>query len=182
MCFLITKTLSKNIFLFFCLFSLTLFGNCYAENCFAKQDGFGVVQPHLAERVCFLYEHSLHIPPESELKQTLSEDEGLHPDPLMAEYLYLIVHKRYTAIKRGTPFFNCGYDLEMLKRDNNFAKLNGIILPEFHCRGILSAFVPVRIINDSNCWWVGIELVDCGNIPEEYDFEMKWKREPNVRW
>jgi hypothetical protein len=188
MVYLKNMAFSKNIYLFLWYFYLTLFSilallsDGYAENCFAKKPGFGVVHPHLASRVCFLYEHSLHKPAESELKQTLTGDEGLDPDPLIAEYLSLIIHKRYTAIPMGTPFFSCGYDLESLIRDENYARLNGIILPEFQCRGILTPFVPVRLINDSNCWWVPLVAVDCGEIPEEYDFEIRWKREPNVRW
>ncbi len=165
-----------------CLFCLFPFGYCLAEYCYAKEDGFAVIQPYLTEKVCFLYEHSKNLPQESEMKQTLAGDESLHPDPLMSEFLYLIVKKRYTAVKKGTAFFNCGYDLETLKRDPAFFKLNGVIFPEFHCRGFLSEWAPVRIINENNCWWVAVELIDCGNIQEPHDVEIRWKREPNVRW
>jgi len=173
----------KKIFLFLCFFSFITYGYCCAQNCFVKKGGgFAVVEPHLVTRVCFLYDHALNKPSESELKQTLPGDEGLDPDPLMAEYLRLIINKRYRSLTAGTPLFECGYNLEMLKRDFNFAKLNGAIFPEFHCRGILSTFVPVKVINDNTCWWMALELIDCGNIEEEYDFELRWKREPNVRW
>ena len=175
------RTLLKKSFLLFCFFCLLLSCNCYAGNCYAKKDGFAVLQPYLTEKVCFLFDHSLAKPSESEMKQSLPGDEGLDPDPLMAEYLYLIVKKRYRGIKKGTPFFNCQYDLETLKIDPSFAKLNGIIFPEFHCRGILSEFVPVRIIDENNCWWVALELIDCGNIPDDYDIDIRWKREPKVR-
>lgn len=173
----VLKSMSIFIFLF-----LLVSGNSHAEYCYAKEDGFGVIQPYLTEKVCFLYEHSKKLPPESEMKQTLGGDESLHPDPLMSEYLYLIVKRRYMAIPKGTAFFNCGYDLETLKRDPGFAQLNGILFPEFHCRGFLSQWVPVKIVNENNCWWVALELIDCGNIEQDYDIEMRWKREPNVRW
>lgn len=175
------RTLLKFILIAY-LFCLLFSDKSYAEYCYAKEDGFAVIQPYLTEKVCFLYEHSKNLPPESEMKQTLGGDESLHPDPLMSEFLYLIVKRRYTAIKKGTAFFNCGYDLETLKRDPAFVKLNGTIFPEFHCRGFLSEWVPVRIINENNCWWVALELIDCGNIQEPYDVEIRWKREPNVRW
>jgi hypothetical protein len=174
--YLLKKETTLRSFLIVCFFCLLLPGNCYAEYCYAKGDGFAVIQPYLVEKVCFLYEHSKNLPPESEMKQTLGGDDSLHPDPLMSEFLYLIVKRRYTAIKKGTAFFNCGYDLKTLKIDPAFAQLNGIILPEFHCRGFLSSWVPVRIINENNCWWVALELVDCGNIPDDYDVDIRWKR------
>ncbi|HQG78905.1 MAG TPA: hypothetical protein PK564_00995 [bacterium] len=164
------------------LFYLIFLNSAYAQNCYAKGDGFGVYQPYLTDKVCFLYEHSKLLPPESEMKQTLPGEESLHPDPLMAEYLYLIVNRRYLAIKKGTPFYNCGYDLETLKRDPGFAKLIGAPMPEFHCSGFVFQFVPVRLINENTCLWVALDLVDCGNIEEDYDIELRWKREPNVRW
>ena len=169
-------------FFFVSLFYLLSAGNCFADSCYAKQAGVAVIQPYLTEKVCFLYEHSKLKPVESEMKQTIAGEEGLDPDPLMAEFLYLIINKRYRAIPKGTPFFNCQYDLGTLKRDPQFAKLNGIEFPEFHCRGILSPFVPVRIIDENSCWWVALELVDCGNIPDDYDVEMRWRRDPNVKW
>ncbi len=162
--------------LFFLWMLLIAASISYGQNCFAKKDGFGVIQPYLVEKVCFLYEHSLKIPPESELKQTIGSETSLHPDPLMAEFLYLIVNKRYISIKMGTPLFNCGNDLEMIRTDFEFAKLNGGIFPEFHCRGILSPFVPVKLKDQNFCHWVALDIIDCGNIPEEYDFELRWKR------
>ncbi|MEM5777158.1 MAG: hypothetical protein QXJ06_01790 [Candidatus Aenigmatarchaeota archaeon] len=165
-----------------CLFYFIYSGDVYAQQCYAKGDGFGVFQPYLTEKVCMLYEHSLKLPPESEMKQTLSGEESLHPDPLMAEYLYLIVKRRYLAIKKGTPFYDCGYNLETLKRDPGFAQLLGYPMPEFHCFGFVFKFVPVRLINENTCLWVALDLVDCGNIEQDYDIELRWKRDPNVRW
>ncbi len=138
-------------------------GPCFAGDCFIGKDCFGVVQPYLMERVCYLWSHETRTykaGAESEFVTVLPSID-LGTDLLHVEFLRLQTEKKFIPFRRGTRIFNCQYDLNEIKRDRDDARQKGIVLPEFNCRGATFEMVPVRIVNSNTCYWVAEADVRC---------------------
>lgn len=136
-----------------------------SAQCYIKRGSFGVAEPNLVERVCFLHRHEARMyRPGETAPQTLNMAD-LHPDPLHADFIQLILDKKYMVLKAGTPVFSCQYDIEALRRDPNSSAVMNVRPPEFNCDGFIYRFVPVRIVNTNNCMWVAIEAVTCDDLP-----------------
>jgi hypothetical protein len=119
-------------------------------------DCFGVLEPLLVERVCFLYAHHIKMPPDLELAQRFLDIELLRADQLHTEYLKLLIDKKFIPLKTGTQVFECGYDLHALKEDTEIASLKRGNLPKANCSGHDSPFVLVRPVGFSVCYWVAL--------------------------
>jgi len=154
--------------------------NAYAAQCYMGGNGFGIILPGLAERGCFLYFHEVR---EFRLGVgvpgaiTLPSVE-LHPDQLHAEFVQMQLEGKIISVRKGTPLFDCQYDLTTLKRDASLASLVGNPLPEFNCRGLVSRWVPVRPLNMNKCYWVALEDVQCEDaMPGSMTFQFRDKPE-----
>jgi hypothetical protein len=142
-------------------------GPAHSAQCFIGKPCFAVAEPHLVERVCYLYFHETRTYKpglESDWVVTLPRNE-LHPDQLHVEFLKLLDQKKFITLTKGTPIFSCQVDLARLKEAPDDALLVGGPLPEFNCRGFVSQWVPVRVINSGVCYWVGTENVQCEETP-----------------
>jgi hypothetical protein len=156
--------------LIFCLFLSIFAGRSFGGECFIGKDCFAVVEPYLIERVCYLYHHEARTYKpgmESDFVSSLARIE-LHPDQLHVEFLKLLVDKKFMVLRRGTPIFSCRFDLETIKRGPDEARLKGIVLPEFNCRGNLYPLVPVRVANTNTCVWIAEADVRC---TEQLEFQ-----------
>jgi hypothetical protein len=141
-----------------------------AGGCFIGKSAYGVTEPYLVERVCYLYAHEarMYRPGlESEFVGPLPSIEH-HPDQLHVEFLKLMAEKKFVTLARGTPVFSCQYDLEIIKRNPEEARMKGYVLPEFNCRGFSFQLVPVRAMNSSTCLWVAELDIRC---EEQVDFK-----------
>lgn len=137
--------------------------NASATQCYIGKNCFAVISPALVERACFLYYHEVReyrTGEQTPYLVTLPRSE-LHPDRLHLEFVEMLLDKKYISLRKGTPIFSCQYDLERLKMDPDFASLLGGQLPEFNCRGVMSRWAPVRVINMNTPYWVAVEDVQC---------------------
>jgi hypothetical protein len=140
-----------------------------ATQCYIGGSCFAVISPALVERVCLLYHHEVREYRTGEQVPylvSLPRNE-LHPDRLHLEFVEMLQDKKYISLRKGTPIFSCQYDLETLKKDPDTASLLGGQLPEFNCRGVMSKWVPVRVINMSTPYWVALEDVQCEETPPD---------------
>ena len=123
------------------LFILLFFLNnkCAAGDCFIIKDSMAVNQPNLAVRACDLFFQ--------------------HNKDGKEKFVKLIMEKKVIALSEGTRVFDCGIDLEAM-RDVDEARIQGIILPTFHCYGRVTKMVPIRPAGFTTCYWIdwnGIE-------------------------
>jgi len=139
--------------------ALTLPAGSLAEECYIYRECFGVSEPNLVERVCYLYAHEINARPESAMAATPLLQQ--HPDPLHVEFLKLLVEKKFLVMKQDMRIFSCGYNLERLRKEPEEAAWQEAALPRFNCKGSTSEFVPVRPVNVGTCYWVALENVEC---------------------
>jgi len=154
---LLGKFLTRCGVSFLCLFMVSGIG--IAGECFIKKDCFSVKEPVLFTRACHLYFYSKNVtdPPE----MAVATKDVVHPDPLKAEFIKLVVEKKMYSLMKETPVFDCAYSLENLTKDPEWARIQGSKLPEFSCAGVKSYLVPVRPVRFSECQWVALEDIDC---------------------
>jgi hypothetical protein len=131
-----------------------------AEECFIHRECFGVKEPNMVERVCYLYAHEVNTRPESAMVVATPLLQQ-HPDQLHVEFLKLLVEKKFVVLKQDTRIFSCGYNLERIRKEPEDAEWQEGELPRFNCRGSDSEFVPVRPVNLGTCYWVALENVEC---------------------
>jgi hypothetical protein len=137
-----------------------------AQECFVSQDCVAVIQPYLMVRVCDLAAQTRLDLPLEEFPQMFDPARiRIIPDDVRAAYEDLSDRRQFITLKKGTPLFDCRYDLNAIKNNPKAAKLKDIHLPVFNCRGIAYSFVPVRPQGFKKCYWVAVEAVDC---PKKY--------------
>jgi len=139
----------------------------WSVQCYIKKACFAVAEPNLEERVCYLFRHEARMygpGRDSPLNQVLAGPE-LHPDPLHADFVQLVLDKKYMPLKPGTYIFSCKYDIETLRSDPTSSALASGRPPEFFCSGTMYHFVPVRVINMNTCVWVAVESITCDDSP-----------------
>ncbi len=151
--------------LIFCLLLVLLMsGKSLGGNCFAGNSAMAVLEPYMIERACHLYAHYLREyrpgQVENPFTKTLSDPE-LEPDRLFVEFVNMVADKKLISVARGTQLFGCRNDLELFKRDPDEARMKGIVMPEFNCRGTVFRMVPVRFINMDRCYWIAEAIVRC---------------------
>ena len=138
-------------------------------NCYINKGCFSVVDPNLVERVCYLYRHEARMYGPG-LGGTPSQALGvvdLHPDPLHAEFVQLMLEKKYVVLKTGTQVFSCKYDIENVRKFPDNDALANVRPPQFNCAGGLFHFVPVRFVNGNRCYWVAVENITCSDKPPD---------------
>jgi hypothetical protein len=136
-------------------------------DCYINRGCFAVSDPNLVERVCYLYRHEMRMygPAQgSPFVQTLATVD-LHPDPLHAEFVELMLEKKYVVLKTGTQVFSCKYDIEKVRRLPESDAIVNVRPPQFNCAGNMFRFVPVRFVNGSRCYWVAVENTTCSDVP-----------------
>jgi hypothetical protein len=153
---IIGKIVPFILFMWLFLWGAPVLGaDCYiSEACFAAREA------NLVERVCFLHNHEIKMPPELERWQIMGGID-IELDQSHREYVKLLLEKRFVPLNVGTRVFECGYDLLALKQDKEFAKLKGINLPTTNCSGRTYEFVLVRPVNFSSCYWVALGDMEC---------------------
>jgi hypothetical protein len=133
-----------------------------AQECFVAQDCVGVIQPYLMVRVCDLAAQTRLDLPLEEFPQMFDPARiRIIPDDVRAAYEDMSDRRQFVTLDKGTPLFDCQYDLKAIKNDPRAAELKGIHLPVYSCRGISHSFVPVRPQGFKKCYWVAVEAVDC---------------------
>ena len=148
-----------------CLFCF-LAVQAFAGDCYIGKDCFGTVNPHMWERVCRLWVHeadfySAGTASGESPSVSILPGTDLHPDRLHVEFLKLLTEKKFLFLRRGTRVFSCQYDLNLIKRDMDEARMKGIVLPRASCLGPVYSMVPVRPINMNTCYWVADVDVRC---------------------
>ncbi|HEY3277426.1 MAG TPA: hypothetical protein VGJ94_12470 [Syntrophorhabdaceae bacterium] len=145
------------------IFISGFFSFAFGGQCYVGKASFAVVQPYLIERVCYLYSHeSRTYKPGMESGNVVAlPSVDLHPDQLHVEYLKLLGEKKFRVLERRTPVFNCGYDLELIKRSPDEALMKSGPLPEFNCSGYIYRMVPLRLVNENTCYWAAEAVVRC---------------------
>ena len=106
---------------------------CLAGDCFIVNNSMAFNQPSLTMRACDLFFQS--------------NREGKE------KFVRLTLEKKVIYIRQGTQVFDCGIDLETM-RDVNKARIQGIILPTFHCYGKVIKLVPIRVSGYHSCYWI----------------------------
>jgi hypothetical protein len=162
--------------IFYLLVSLLSTGSVHAEKCYMAKDGFAVEQPYMVSKGCFLFHHGANKDLENQSEMVVTREGDLDPDPIHSEFLHYVIEHKLIALKKGTPVFSCGNDLQTVARDFKFwgSKENktrtlGYDLPQFHCNGVTSMWAPVRPINESHCFWVAVPLIHCDVPGNELD-------------
>jgi len=147
-----------------------------AEECFIAKDGFGVLQPYMVTKGCFLFHHGANVDLRHQSEMVITRKEELHPDPIHAEFLRFVLDKKLITLKKGTPIFSCDYDLGTVARDFKLSgdrggatRTLGYELPSFNCAGTTSMWVPIRPIHEARCYWVATSLVHCKDFSEDLD-------------
>ena len=78
------------------------------------------------------------------------------------EFIQLVAEQKIVSLARGTPVFNCQYDLELIKMDRPAALSRGASLPLSNCNSsTVYEMVSVRLVNMNTCYWVVEPLVRC---------------------
>jgi len=127
-----------------------------------------VSDPNLVERVCYLYRHEMRTYGPSTTGGVPSAALGtvdLHPDPLHAEFVELMLEKKYVVLKPGMQIFSCKYDIENVRRVPDNDAIVNVRPPQFNCSGALFHFVPVKFVNGNRCYWVAVEDMTCSDVP-----------------
>ena len=149
--------------IFFLLFIL-ISGKSFGGDCFAGSGAMAVIEPYMIERACYLYAHYIREYRPGQVENPYnkaSSNPELEPDQLYREFVEMVAEKKLVSLQMGTKLFNCRYDLELLKRDPDEARMNGIVTPEFNCRGAVFKMIPVRFVNMDPCYWVAEAVVRC---------------------
>jgi hypothetical protein len=171
-------TMNRFFALFFlCLpLSLLFTGPALAEKCYMAKDGFAVEQPYMVSKGCFLFHHGANKDLENQSEMVVTREGDLDPDPIHSEFLHYVIERKLIALKKGTPVFSCGYDLQTIARDfkfwgsrDNKTRTLGYDMPQFHCNGVTSMWAPVRPIHESHCFWVAVPLIRCDVPGSELD-------------
>lgn len=139
-----------------------------AEKCYMAKEGFGVAQPYMVTRGCFLFHHGANMNLENESEMVVAREGEYSPDPLHTEFVRFVIDRKLIALKKDTPLFSCAYDLQTVSRDfkysggrDNKTRTLGYELPKYSCRGVTSPWAPVRPLNESHCFWVAVQLIRC---------------------
>jgi len=106
---------------------------CLAEDCFIVNNSMAFNQPNLTVRACDLFFQS--------------NREGKE------KFVKLGIDKKIIFIRQGTQVFSCGVDLETMRNPGK-ARIQGIILPTFHCYGKVIKLVPIRVSGYHSCYWI----------------------------
>jgi hypothetical protein len=146
----------------------------FAENCYIAKDGFAVEQPYMVTKSCFVFHHSSNVDLENQSDMIITREEDLHPDPIHSEFLRFVIERKLVKLKKETPVFSCGYDLQTVARDFKISgnkagdtRVLGYQLPEFNCAGTVITWVPVRPVHESHCFWVAVPLIRCDEFGAE---------------
>jgi hypothetical protein len=139
----------------------------WSTQCYINKGCFSVTDPSLVERVCYLFRHEARMygPSLGGVPSQALGTVDLHPDPLHAEFVELMVEKKYVVLKPGMPVFSCKYDIEELRRLPDNDAIVNVRPPQFNCSGNLFRFVPVRFVNGNRCFWVAVENITCSDVP-----------------
>lgn len=137
----------------------------YAVDCYIKKNCFAVIEPHLVEKVCFLWEHDKVVPREAAINKGALPSIELDPDQLEVSYLKLVVDKKFLPLSKGTPIFPCGNDLNAIQNDPGYIGYLGANYPAFNCRGVTLHFVPVMPVNYPHCYWIAAVNIECRFYP-----------------
>jgi len=147
-----------------------------AETCFIAKDAFGVLQPYMVTKSCFLFYHGANVDLRQQSEMVITRKETLHPDPIQAEFLRYVLERKLITLKKGTPIFSCDYDLTTVARDFKLSRNHGgetralgYTLPTFNCAGTNSRWAPVRPVNQSRCYWVAVSLIRCIDFDAKLD-------------
>jgi len=142
-----------------------------SENCYIAKNGFAVLQPYMVTKGCFLFHHGANVDLRNQSEMVITRKEELHPDPIHSEFLRYVIDRKLVTLKKGTPIFSCGEDLETVAHDFKLSgnqggttRTLGYELPRFNCAGVNSMWVPVRPVHESHCYWVAVPLIRCNEF------------------
>lgn len=162
------KYVGRAVFtVFLILFSCSF---VFAADCFIKKNCFGVIQPYLLEKVCFLFNHETKIPDwernEADISAGALGDSELSVDRLHVEFVKYLLEKRFIVLDKGTPISDCGFDLDIAQNDPYMSTLLGSgTFPVFNCRGAVYPMIPVKPVNQDTCYWVAVANLECRFYP-----------------
>jgi len=167
--------LNKTFILTFLLLTISgatlLMGEVQGEKCYIAKNGFGVLQPYMVTKGCFLFKHGANVDLRNQSEMVITRKEELRPDPIHSEFLRYVIDRKLITLKKGTPVFSCGENLEIVARDfklsgnqSGATRTLGYELPSFNCSGVTSRWVPIRPVHESRCYWVAVPLVRCNEF------------------
>jgi len=167
--------LKKPFILTFLLLVMTgatfLVSGVQGEKCYIAKNGFGVLQSYMVTKSCFLFRHGANVDLRNQSEMVITRKEELHPDPIHSEFLRYVIDRKLITLKKGTPVFSCGEDIEAVAHDFKFfgnqrgvSRTLGYELPSFNCSGVISRWVPVRPVHESHCYWIAVPLLRCNEF------------------